>query len=73
MCCRSIKSNRRYLCSFDCELVANNEELEDDPEIVSDSPYEGGWLVKIKKITDDNDMISPEEYMKVIEAELNDF
>ena len=26
-----------------------------------------------KKIADDNDMISPEEYMKVIEAELNDF
>jgi len=69
----ALKATGDIYAPFDCELIANNEELEDDPEIVSDSPYEGGWLVKIKKMADDNDMISAEEYLKVIEAELNDF
>ncbi|MFU8804955.1 MAG: glycine cleavage system protein GcvH [Bradymonadaceae bacterium] len=30
------------------EIVAVNDELEDAPELVNESPYEGGWLVRIK-------------------------
>lgn len=30
------------------EIIEVNEELEDSPETVNDSPYEGGWMIKIK-------------------------
>ena len=30
------------------EIVAINSDLEDAPESVNESPYENGWMVKIK-------------------------
>ena len=30
------------------EVVAFNEAVEDDPSLVNQKPYEGGWLIKIK-------------------------
>ncbi len=30
------------------EIVAVNEELLDQPELINEEPYEGGWLIKIK-------------------------
>lgn len=30
------------------EVIAVNAELEDDPELVNNDPYEKGWMVKIK-------------------------
>ena len=30
------------------EIVASNSDLEDAPESVNESPYENGWMVKIK-------------------------
>ena len=30
------------------EVVAFNEVVEDDPSLVNQEPYEGGWLIKIK-------------------------
>jgi len=33
------------------EVVAVNETLSDAPELINNSPYENGWIIKIK--TDD--------------------
>jgi len=30
------------------EIVEFNEELEDKPEMVNQSPYEDGWMIKVK-------------------------
>jgi glycine cleavage system H protein len=30
------------------EIVETNEELEDLPELINESPYEDGWIAKIK-------------------------
>lgn len=30
------------------KVVAVNEELEDNPELVNESPYEEGWIVRVK-------------------------
>jgi len=30
------------------EIVEFNEELEDTPEMVNQSPYEDGWMIKVK-------------------------
>lgn len=51
------------------EITEINEELEDDPEIVNNDPYNKGWMVKIK-ITDSSqldNLLSAEEYQQVID------
>ena len=33
---------------FSGEIVETNEELEDSPELINESPYDEGWIAKIK-------------------------
>jgi glycine cleavage system H protein len=50
------------------KILEFNEELEDEPELVNNEPYEGGWMIKIE-ITDPSQMdslLSIEEYKKLI-------
>ncbi len=69
----ALKATGDVYAPFDCILLENNETLDDDPEIISRSPYEDGYLVKIKAINEDKSkLISPEEYKKVIEKELEE-
>jgi glycine cleavage system H protein len=46
-----------------------NPDLEDKPELVNQDPYGKGWMVKILINNADelNDLLSPEEYKKLIE------
>lgn len=44
----SVKAASDLYMPVDAEVVAVNEDLEDAPELVNTSPYEGGWILKIK-------------------------
>lgn len=51
------------------EIVEVNEELEDDPELVNNDPYDKGWMVKIK-VSDASqieELLSAEDYQDVID------
>jgi len=50
------------------EVVEVNSSLEDAPEKINDDPYGEGWIVKLR-ISDEADLLSPEEYEKVVEEE----
>ena len=50
------------------EVVEVNSTLEDAPENINEDPYGEGWIVKLRT-TDDADLLSPEEYEKVVEEE----
>jgi glycine cleavage system H protein len=50
------------------EVVEVNSSLEDAPEKINDDPYGEGWLVKLR-ISGEADLLSPEEYEKVVEEE----
>ena len=52
------------------EVTEVNETLADEPELVNKDPYGAGWMIKIKlsDSSDLNDMLSAEEYQKMIEA-----
>ncbi len=69
----ALKATGDIYAPFDCTLIENNEKLDDEPEIVAQSPYEEGYLIKIKPRSDDRSkLITAEEYAKVIEAELDE-
>jgi len=52
------------------EIVEVNEALEDTPESINQSPYEEGWVLKIKVTNEDelNELKSEEEYKKYLEG-----
>ncbi|MHC1627952.1 MAG: glycine cleavage system protein GcvH [Candidatus Nezhaarchaeales archaeon] len=63
----SVKTLSDLFCPVTGEIVAINEELEESPELVNDSVWEDGWLIRIKPDSEtSHDTISPEEYAKVI-------
>ncbi|MCT4700035.1 MULTISPECIES: glycine cleavage system protein GcvH [Tenacibaculum] len=52
------------------EVIAFNEALEDEPELVNSDPYGKGWMIKIK-LSDDSqiaDLLSAEGYQELIKA-----
>jgi len=52
------------------EVVAFNEALEDQPELVNSDPYGDGWMVKIslKDKADLDTLLDAEAYKKLIEG-----
>lgn len=51
------------------EIVEVNNELEDAPERINDSPYDEGWLFKIKFYNEEDidNLLSAEEYEDLCE------
>lgn len=50
------------------EIIEVNEELEDAPEKVNESPYEEGWMIKIKlsDASELDSLMSADEYKEHI-------
>jgi glycine cleavage system H protein len=48
MSLESVKAASDIFAPLSGEIVAFNEALEDEPELVNDEPYDGGWLFKIQ-------------------------
>ncbi len=44
----SVKAVSEVYLPVSGEIIAVNEELEDAPELVNESCYKNGWLVKVK-------------------------
>jgi len=53
------------------EVIEINEALEDEPELVNNAPYEGGWLFKIQmsEETDLDNLLTADQYHAQIECE----
>jgi len=49
------------------EILELNPDLEDSPELVNESPYEKGWMIKVK-ITGElpSDLLSAAEYAELV-------
>ena len=66
----SVKSASDVICPVSGEIAAINEQLIDSPEMINESPYEEGWILRIK--TDPDTVIegnmSVDEYNKFLEA-----
>jgi glycine cleavage system H protein len=60
----SVKAASDVYMPVSGEVVAVNGELADAPETINDSPYDDGWLIKIKLSNPDeiNDLMDPDSY-----------
>ncbi len=64
----SVKAVSELNAPLSGEVVEINEELNTKPELINSSPYEKGWLIKIK-LSDKkelNNLLSAEEYSDLI-------
>lgn len=52
------------------EIIAFNESLEDEPEMVNSDPYGAGWMIKVKcsDLSQLDDLLSDEDYKSLIGA-----
>ena len=52
------------------EIVAVNTKLEDNPELINNSPYEDGWIIKVNVLDTGimDTLLTPEDYGKIIGA-----
>lgn len=60
----SVKSASDLYAPVTGEIIEINEELEDSPELINESPYSAGWIAKIK-LTDHRELdnlMSSEDY-----------
>lgn len=44
----SVKAASDLFMPLDVEVLEVNEALEDNPELVNSSPYDDGWVLKVK-------------------------
>ncbi len=44
----SVKATAELLMPVAGEVIEVNSELEDTPETINSSPYEDGWIIKVK-------------------------
>jgi len=64
----SVKASSDIYCAVSGEVVEVNEELLEHPEWINQSPYESGWIVKVKpsNMEEFNDLMTTEQYNKLI-------
>lgn len=67
----SVKAVSDIYSPISGEVTEVNTELDDKPELINQSPYEKGWIVKIKMENSEelNDLMSFGEYQNMLEAE----
>lgn len=67
----SVKAASDLYAPLEGEVVAVNEELEDNPETINESPYENGWIIKVR--VDDAGavaaLLDADAYQAVIDSE----
>ena len=67
----SVKAVSDIYAPVSGQVVETNEDLEDAPEKLNESPHEGGWLVKVK-VADANELeslMTAADYEKYVAAE----
>lgn len=65
----SVKAASEFYSPITGEVIEINEELEDAPETVNDSPYEDGWFVKVKFTKDPDSLMDSKAYGEHCEQE----
>ncbi|KZY36780.1 glycine cleavage system protein H [Alcanivorax sp. HI0083] len=67
----SVKAASDIYSPVSGEIVEINEALEDEPELVNNVPYEGGWLFKVQ-LTDEGELdnlLTADQYQAQIDSE----
>ncbi len=64
----AVKAVSDLYCPIEGEVVAVNEELDDDPSLVNSDPYGAGWMIRLKLAdpTEVSSLLSSDSYAEHI-------
>jgi glycine cleavage system H protein len=64
----SVKSVSSLFCPVAGKVLERNEALEKKPELINDSPYENGWIIKVEMANpaELNGLLSAADYQKLL-------
>jgi glycine cleavage system H protein len=65
----SVKTASDIYSPVSGEVIAVNAALEGSPEQINESPYELGWLFKVRVTGLSKELLDPSSYHMVVEAE----
>lgn len=67
----SVKAAADLICPIDGEVTEVNEPIAENPELISDDPYDDGWLVKLKPndISQLDELMTAAAYEVFVQAE----
>jgi len=67
----SVKAVGDLIMPLSGEIIGINENLADNPENVNSSPFENGWMIKIKfsHPSEIDELLSAEKYKEIIQNE----
>ena len=67
----SVKAASDVYSPIDGAVVAVNEALADDPELINTEPYAGGWIVRLEPTggIDESELMSPDDYQALLDEE----
>jgi glycine cleavage system H protein len=67
----SVKAVSDIYAPVSGEVVEINEELPDTPEVINTSPFEDGWMIKVKLAdqSEVGELMSAEAYQEFVEEE----
>ena len=65
----SVKAVSEFYAPVAGEVVAVNERLQDEPELVNASPFGEGWLVRLAASGQEGDLMTAAEYEQFLEEE----
>lgn len=61
----SVKAASELYSPVTGEVIAVNEELENTPEKVNESPFEEGWMLRVKLAAEPQGLLSADEYAAI--------
>ena len=66
----SVKAASDIFAPMSGEIIEVNEDLNEDPGLINKSPYEKGWIVRIKLSDpeEQSNLMTAEEYDKFLES-----
>ncbi|MBC1970677.1 glycine cleavage system protein GcvH [Listeria marthii] len=65
----SVKTVSDFYAPVTGKVVAVNETLEDEPELINSNPYDTGWILKLEEVeeADVTALLSSDDYEKVLD------
>ncbi|MBC1482525.1 glycine cleavage system protein GcvH [Listeria sp. FSL L7-1485] len=65
----SVKTVSDFYAPVSGKVVAVNETLEDEPELINSNPYDTGWILKLAEVeaADIDALLSSEDYEKTLD------
>lgn len=66
----AVKAVEDIICPVSGKVEERNGDLEDSPDLINKSPYEEGWLIKVRLSAPEEleKLLSALDYRKIIEA-----